>query len=152
MIATIAPLFIPYVGQAYGIATASAYFGQALAVFGKTVIDAIGDDTASKKPGLWQFLNKIDSSVRKFDSSVSDAGNQGMFNYEQFANLVTDVVGQLYQQRSIAKIPQWIGWDARSAKNSKAFVEAHNADYLKKYGKLYVKLLKTEMLLLIILS
>ena len=101
MIATIAPLFIPYVGQAYGIATASAYFGQALAVFGKTVIDAIGDDTASKKPGLWQFLNKIDSSVRKFDSSVSDAGNQGMFNYEQFANLVTDVVGQLYQQRSI---------------------------------------------------
>lgn len=135
MIATIAPLFIPYVGQAYGIATASAYFGQALAVFGKTVIDAIGDDTASKKPGLWQFLNKIDSSVRKFDSSVSDAGNQGMFNYEQFANLVTDVVGQLYQQRSIAKIPQWIGWDARSAKNSKAFVEVHNADYLKKYGK-----------------
>lgn len=98
MIATIAPLFIPYVGQAYGIATASAYFGQALAVFGKTVIDAIGDDTASKKPGLWQFLNKIDSSVRKFDSSVSDTGNQGMFNYEQFANLVTDVVGQLYQQ------------------------------------------------------
>lgn len=135
MIATIAPLFIPYVGQAYGIATASVYFGQAMAVFGKTVIDAIGDDTASKKPGLWQFLNKIDSSVRKFDSSVSDAGNQGMFNYEQFANLVTDVVGQLYQQRSIAKIPQWIGWDARSAKNSKAFVEAHNADYLKKYGK-----------------
>lgn len=135
LIANVAPLFIPYVGPAYGIATASAYFGQALAVFGKTVIDVIGDDTASKKPGLWQFLNKVDSSVRKFDSSVSDAGNQGMFNYEQFANLISDVVGQLYQQRSIAKIPKWIGWDARGAKNTKAFVEAHEADYLKKYGK-----------------
>lgn len=135
MIATVAPLFIPYVGPAYGIATASAYFGQALAVFGKTIIDTIGDDTASKKPGLWQFLNKVDSSVRKFDSSVSDAGNQGMFNYEQFANLITDVVGQLYQQRSIAKIPKWIGWDAKNAKNTKAFVKAHDADYLKKYGK-----------------
>ena len=55
----------------------------------------------------------------KFDSSTSDEGSQGMFNYEQFATLISDVVGQLYQQRSIAKIPQWIGWDGGAARKAR---------------------------------
>lgn len=67
MIATIAPLFIPYVGQAYGIATASAYFGQALAVFGKTVIDAIGDDTASKSQ---VYGNSLIKSTLQLESLI----------------------------------------------------------------------------------
>lgn len=133
--ATVAPMLVPYVGQAYGIATGAMYFGQALSIFGKTLIDAVSDSDAEDRPGVWKLLNKTDAFVRKFDSSTSDEGSQGMFNYEQFATLISDVVGQLYQQRSIAKIPQWIGWDGGAARKAKAFVDSHEADYIKKYGK-----------------
>lgn len=133
--ATVAPMLVPYVGQAYGIATGAMYFGQALSVFGKTLIDTVSDSDAEDRPGVWKLLNKTDAFVRKFDSSTSDEGSQGMFNYEQFATLISDVVGQLYQQRSIAKIPQWIGWDGGAARKAKAFVDSHESDYVRKYGK-----------------
>lgn len=133
--ATVAPMLIPYVGQAYGIATGAMYFGQALSIFGKTLVDAVSDSDAEDRPGVWKLLNKTDAFVRKFDTSTSDEGSEGMFNYEQFASLISDVVGQLYQQRSIAKIPQWIGWDGGAAKKAKAFVDAHESDYVRRYGK-----------------
>lgn len=133
--ATVAPMLVPYVGQAYGIATGAMYFGQALSVFGKTLIDTVSDSDAEDRPGVWKLLNKTDAFVRKFDSSTSDEGSQGMFNYEQFATLISNVVGQLYQQRSIAKIPQWIGWDGGAARKAKAFVDSHESDYVRKYGK-----------------
>nr|DAW84455.1 MAG TPA: DNA-binding protein [Caudoviricetes sp.] len=135
LIATVAPMLIPYVGQVYGVTTGAMYFGQALSVFGKTLIDTVTDSDADDKPGLWKLLNKTDAFVRKFDASHSDEGSEGMFNYEQFATLISDVVGQLYQQRSIAKIPQWIGWDGGAARKAKAFVDSHESDYVSKFGK-----------------
>lgn len=95
----------------------------------------MSDSDAEDRPGVWKLLNKTDAFVRRFDSSTSDEGSQGMFNYEQFATLISDVVGQLYQQRSIAKIPQWIGWDGGAARKAKAFVDSHEADYVKNMEK-----------------
>lgn len=130
---TIAPLFIPYVNTAYGLTAGAVLLSQALSQLGKAGLEAV--DEGATSTDTWRMLNSIDAFGRSLERSTSDAGNSSMFNYEQLTNMIGDVVGQFYQQRSIAKIPTLLGLDRKRSNVIKKFVEEHGEDYLKAYGK-----------------
>lgn len=131
---SIAPIFIPYVNTAYGLTVGAAYLGQALSILGKSALEATRDDAPDT--GLWQTLNTYDSKVRSlFEASISEKGQESLFNYEQAANMIGDVVSQFYQQRTIAKIPMYLGLDKKSMNVLRAYNKEHGATYLQRYGK-----------------
>lgn len=131
--ASIAPLLIPGIREVYGISTAAFLLSQALATFGKAGVEAI--DTSYKDNKAWRAFNNYIGYTDRFDSSFSDEGSESMFNLEQASALITDIASQLYQQRTIARIPQLLGLDKGNAKAIKSYIDSKGSYYLKKYGK-----------------
>lgn len=131
--ASIAPLLIPGIREVYGISTAAFLLSQALATFGKAGVEAI--DTSYKDNKAWRAFNNYIGYTNRFDSSFSDEGSESLFNLEQASALITDVASQLYQQRTIARIPQLLGLDKGNARAIKAYIDSKGSYYLKKYGK-----------------
>ena len=131
--ASIAPLLIPGIREVYGISTAAFLLSQALATFGKAGVEAI--DTSYKDNKAWKAFNNYIGYTNRFDSSFSDEGSESMFNLEQAAALITDVASQLYQQRTIARIPELLSLNKGNAKAIKAYIDSKGSYYLKKYGK-----------------
>lgn len=131
--ASIAPLLVPGIREVYGISTAAFLLSQALATFGKAGVEAI--DTSYKDNKTWRAFNNYIGYTNRFDSSFSDEGSESLFNLEQASALITDVASQLYQQRTIAKIPQLLGLNKGNAKAIQAYIDSKGSYYLKKYGK-----------------
>lgn len=131
--ASIAPLLIPGIREIYGISTAAFLLSQALATFGKAGVEAI--DTSYKDNKAWKAFNNYIGYTNRFDSSFSDEGSESLFNLEQAAALITDVASQLYQQRTIARIPELLSLNKGNAKAIKAYIDSKGNYYLKKYGK-----------------
>jgi hypothetical protein len=54
-------------------------------------------------------MNDVQGFMSKYTTRpVSEAGKQGMFNYEQIASLVGDVFSQIYEQRAAASLSQLV--------------------------------------------
>ena len=55
------------------------------------------------------ILNTIEAKANQFNTSVSDKSQEKILTFENFGRLISDVGSQLFQQRLLAQIPNWLG-------------------------------------------
>lgn len=104
-IASIAPLFIPYVGQAYAGALVLRE-GTKLGITLYKMMDGFINNNPNPNYGI---LNTIEAKANQFNTSVSDKSQEKILTFENFGRLISDVGSQLFQQRLLAQIPNWLG-------------------------------------------
>lgn len=100
------PMFIPYVGTAYGAMTAAIELGKTFPALYKAVAGIATGDLSNSKSA--QTANEIQAWFSKFDSSTSDKGKNGFFTLENIGTVIADSSKQLFQQRTLAKIPEFL--------------------------------------------
>ena len=138
-VATIAPLFIPYVGSIYGYGLIAGNFSEALTNLGKTSIEYYDDDF--KTNSTWNLFNSINATTKSLvtQKAISDKGSESMWNLEQLGALLGDIATQGIQQRIIAKgagsIMKTLGYDATGMNIQNKLVSRYGDTYLKQYGK-----------------
>lgn len=93
-ILTIAPTFIPYVGEAY----AAALIGSNLA----DIIPTLYNSSFGEKEGT-RTTNTLQGIARSFNSSVSEYSQNNIVSTENFCKLITDVALQLAEQQLVYK-------------------------------------------------
>ena len=91
---------------------------------------------------LSKTATKAENWFRKFDSSKSYKGRSGFFNWENGAELVTDVLLQLYQQRAMAKTANW--FLKAPVKPGEGATGEQIIDYYNKYGEYAKKMNKLQ--------
>ena len=104
-VASIAPLFIPYVGQAYAGALVLRE-GTKLGITLYKMLDGAINNNPNPNFGI---LNTIEAKANQFNTSVSDKSQEKLLTFENFGRLVSDIGSQLFQQRLLAQIPNWLG-------------------------------------------
>lgn len=100
----ILPMFIPYVGQAYGYFTAALELGELLPLLYKGIAGiAVGDTSDMSSVDT---ANTIQGYFARFNSSQSDYARQaGFFTLENIGEIAQMASMQLFQQKAISKIP-----------------------------------------------
>lgn len=93
---TVAPLFIPYVGQTYSYALVARELSKSFPMLYGMASSLFGVEQDS------QVLNSIAAIGTKFSSGTSEYAKQHTFAFENFANLMADVATQWGQQKAIA--------------------------------------------------
>ena len=98
-IVQLAPWLIPGFNQYFG--AASAIFGlcSVMPTFYKSFEHLI---TGEEETFSTKEATKIENWFRKFESSKSRAGREGLWNLESIGQLTTEIFGQLYQQTAAA--------------------------------------------------
>jgi hypothetical protein len=104
-VASIAPLFIPYVGQAY----AGALVLREGTKLGITLYKMLDGAISNNPNPNFGILNTIEAKANQFNTSVSDKSQEKLLTFENFGRLVSDIGSQLFQQRLLAQIPNWLG-------------------------------------------
>lgn len=99
----IAPYFIPYVKNVYGIFNITTELGKLLPTLYKSIESiATGDISESKSA---QKATNLAAYFSRFDSSLSDKGRSTFFNIENLGQVISDSSSQLLQQQLIGKLP-----------------------------------------------
>lgn len=138
MVATIAPLFIPYVGEVYAYGLIAANAADALSSISKVGIETL--DKNYKDNDLWKLLNNTEAYTKSFvtQRSISQKGQESFWNFENLVGMVGDVT-QGAQQRAVAKgainFMRIIGYDRTGMNLQKKLISEYGDTYLKKYGK-----------------
>lgn len=119
--AEIAPFLIPGFNVYYGGFKMAMGLSYVLPTFYKAGEGLFfGEIEAGNETELWKAMNKMQGTLAKYNtSSKSDYAQQSMFNYEQLGGLVSDVFGQIYEQRAAASL-------------SKIFYKSNETEYLAK--------------------
>lgn len=100
----ILPMFIPYVGQAYGYFTAALELGELLPLLYKGIAGIAAGDTSDMSSV--DTANTIQGYFARFNSSQSDYARQaGFFTLENIGEIAQMASMQLFQQKAISKIP-----------------------------------------------
>lgn len=89
-------------GYIWGGINASLSIAQALPTFGKAVNGILGGDDDNALAG---GLSQWEGALARFDSSTSDASRKDPWSIETLGGLVSDITGQLYQQRFVSMVP-----------------------------------------------
>ena len=108
---TIAPYFIPYVGQVWAGVNAAVELTKAM----PTIVKTLGG-FANDNIGNYKGLNNVENFMQKFGSSSSEYASNHNFSYENIMNMVSDSAGQLFQQQFIAGIPKLLGMEKSASK------------------------------------
>ena len=119
VIAKVAPMFIPGVGEIYGYFGAADGLIRVAPVLLKSVngIIAGGNDNPQGRA-----LSKWEAYVSRYDQTASDWGREHMASVEGLGNLVTDISRQLFEQRAVSTIPVLFK-QLRGTKNIEAALE-----------------------------
>ena len=139
LVATVAPLFVPYVGELYAYGLVAANAANALSSITKSGIELADKDYKSNE--LWQLLNNTEAYTKSYvtDRVTSDKGQESFWNFENLLGLVGDVSTQGAQQRAVAKggleFMKLLGYDSSGINLQKKLIAEHGETYLKKYGK-----------------
>ncbi len=64
-------------------------------------------------------MNNLTAFAKKFEFSQSDASTENPYGWETWINMLGMIVGQLYEQRTIAQIPRMLGFDKRTVDMTK---------------------------------
>lgn len=97
-IATVVPLFIPYVDIAYSGYLVAREISKSLPMLYGIVTGISGQEKTDSK-----LLNTIAAYGQKFTSSTSDYSKSNVFSFENFGNLLSDVATQWGQQQFVAQ-------------------------------------------------
>ncbi len=95
---------VPYVGEAYTAANVLIGLGKNMPVLYKSFGSLLGFNTPQVSP----TANKLINYFSKFDSSMSDYGATHFWSVESLGNQIADTVGQLYEQRAMAKLSTFV--------------------------------------------
>lgn len=99
-IVEIAPLLIPGVNTWYGGTRAAISLASVMPTFYKSLESLLLGDNKSV---LTDPVTKAESWMAKFNqTSSSDKGAEGFWNFEQMSSMVTDIFSQIYEQRAMA--------------------------------------------------
>lgn len=99
----IAPMFIPYVGQAYALSYGLTNLADAGLEAYKS-LDAIINDTDRDDQVL---ANEMQGWLKQFSNdSTTEESQANMFTTENFGNLLYNIVGEVTSQAAIATLPQ----------------------------------------------
>lgn len=101
-IATVAPAFIPYVGQVYTAMGIALELGHLIPSLYKSIRGIATNDNSDDSVA---WANEMDGWFSKFDYSTSDYGKSGFFNFENIMGIASSSVNQLKQQRLIGLLP-----------------------------------------------
>ena len=96
-VASIIPMFIPYVNTAYS----GLLVGRELAKTLPMAYGMLASLTGDQNPNS-QLANTIAAYGQKFSTSMSDYAQENTFSFENFGNLMSDVALQWGQQKFIA--------------------------------------------------
>lgn len=96
-IASVIPMFIPYVNTAYSGLLVSRELAKTLPMAYGMVSSLMGDENPNSK-----LANTIAAYGQKFTTSTSDYAQENAFSFENFGNLMSDVALQWGQQKFIA--------------------------------------------------
>lgn len=126
-VASIAPLFIPYVGQAYAGALVLRE-GTKLGITLYKMLDGAINNNPNPNFGI---LNTIEAKANQFNTSVSDKSQEKLLTFENFGRLVSDIGSQLFQQSLLAQIPNWLGIGNSERAALKAIKARYGDDIVK---------------------
>lgn len=96
-VASIIPMFIPYVNTAYSGLLVGRELAKTLPMAYGMISSLMGDDNPNS-----QLANTIAAYGQKFSTSTSDYAQENTFSFENFGNLMSDVALQWGQQKFIA--------------------------------------------------
>lgn len=96
-VASIIPMFIPYVNTAYSGLLVGRELAKTLPMAYGMVASLAGDENPNS-----QLANTIAAYGQKFSTSTSDYAQENTFSFENFGNLMSDVALQWGQQKFIA--------------------------------------------------
>lgn len=132
LIASVAPYFIPGFNVWYGGFNMAVGLASILPTFYKAAEGLfLGDNKTGVETSLWKTMNAAEGFMSKYNTrSISEEGEQSMFNYEQLGSLVSDVFSQIYEQRAAASI-------------SKLFYKTADADKLNQLKTITDETLKS---------
>lgn len=118
VIAIVAPMFIPGVGEIYG------YFGAAdgLIRVAPVLLKSINGLLGGSDNELGKKLNNIEGYLSRFDSTSSDYAREHLASIEGVGNLVTDISRQLFEQKAVSTLPVILA-KARKSNNIKNIAE-----------------------------
>ena len=100
--ANLVPYLIPGFRWVWAGINASLEIAKVLPVLGKAVNGIFGGTEDNE---LAKDLSKWEGYLGRFESSTSDATRQNPWSLETLGSLISDITGQLYQQRLISSIP-----------------------------------------------
>lgn len=105
-IVEIAPLLIPGVNTWYGGTRAAVGLATVMPTFYKSIESwLLGDNNSS----FTDPVSKAEGWLAKFNqSSSSDKGAQGFWNFEQMSSMITDIFSQIYEQRAMASLSKYL--------------------------------------------
>lgn len=112
----VAPLFIPYVGQVYGAVRAGLAMSQLFPTFGKALNGFV---TGTNDNAIGRTLTQIENWTAKFEPSTSDYARNHMWAFENMANLIGQVGGQLFEQQAVGMIPRLLNRHGDVVKQTK---------------------------------
>lgn len=126
--AKIAPYMIPGVNVVWGGTTAAIQLAGVMPTFAKMLEGiAVGGDS-NYESDFTKQMNRWENYFKKFDPSYSDDAQGSNWGYQQIANTVSDIFGQLYQMRAAASISKLVKTDP----TNKA-IESFRKEMLPKY-------------------
>lgn len=98
----IAPFLIPGAGTIYGGIKAAIGLSTVMPTFYKSLEGMLlGDTTSSSR----DMATAAEGYLAKFNqNSISDAGQDSLFNYEQMSQIVSSIFSQIYEQRAAASL------------------------------------------------
>ena len=100
--ANLVPYLIPGFRWVWAGMNASLEIAKVLPVLGKAVNGIFGGTEDNE---LAKDLSKWEGYLSRFESSTSDTTRQNPWSLETLGSLVSDITGQLYQQRVVASVP-----------------------------------------------
>lgn len=135
----IAPLLIPGFNVAYGGAKAAVGLASVLPTFYKTFESILVGD---KQTSLTDMATEAEGWMSKFTQrSTSDEAAGSLFNAEQIIGMVSDVFGQIYEQRAAASLSKLvIRKDKALSEASKKVARQINEDLLKELSEQKIKI------------
>lgn len=105
LVAKVAPLFIPYVGEVYGYVSAANAIARVMPIFGKTINGLISHTNDNP---IGEFLTNWENRAASYDTTASDYGREHFISFENIGNLVADISKQLFEQRAVSTLPTLI--------------------------------------------
>lgn len=130
------PYFIPYVGPVYTTASILVGLGQNLPQIAKSF------DWSSDGSAFTEGCNKVINWFSKYDTSISQHGQEHFWSVEQLGNLTADMVGQLYQQRGLASLSKYFVKSAKAEAELAKLSQLEKYQYLKGYAEEQAKISK----------
>jgi len=104
--ADIAPLLIPGVNTIYGGVKAAISLATVMPTFYKSLESLLVGDY---KTPITDAATAAEGYLAKFaNTSISDEGQTSLFNYEQIGQMVGSVFSQIYEQRAMAGLSNYI--------------------------------------------